>query len=308
LFLVLALLLEKLEPKRPVIFLAVFLLFSGLDLVGALIFDSKFSLLGHKEWWAAFGRYSYQGHATLFLWVPQHALAGLLGLAIVLPKDHRTPPPQMLGLLGVSVLFWSPFAVLGLAPLAMAMTAGSWRSIATDWGNILCGVVLGIPIVAYLLSGSGGIPHGFNWEGDAWSIAMLATFLVFEVGLYLGALLLCGWRNLRYPLVVIGILLLLPLYRVGLFNDLAMRSCIPALGLVAIAVAYSLSEARGYAWIPLACLVVVGSAASVLEMMGRAKDGYVPARTLTLRSGWLTEDRNYFVQYNAPLPHWLLRH
>jgi hypothetical protein len=305
--LILALLLQKVRPKRPIVFFAVFLLFSGLDLVGSLLFDPKFTWSGHKEWWAGFANYSYQGHATLFVWVPHHAIAGLLGLAIMLPETNRKPPPQIVAILGIAVLFWSPFAVLGLAPFVLAMTAGSWREGALDWGNILCGVVLGIPVVAYLSTGGGDIPQGINWRGDTRSFAMLAAFLMLEVGVYLIALRLCCWNSLRYPWLVIGVLLLLPLYRIGLFNDFTMRSCIPALGLLAIAVAYSLSEAKGYAWIPLACVVVIGSATSILEMRGRAREGYVPARDLNLRSGFLSEDKNFFVQYNAPLPHWVLR-
>jgi hypothetical protein len=136
---------------------------------------------------------------------------------------------------------------------------------------------------------------------------MLATFLMLEVGVYVIALRLCCWSSLRYPWLVIGVLLLLPLYRIGLFNDFTMRACIPALGLLAIAVAHCLSDAKGYAWVPLACLVVIGSAASVLEMRGRSREGYVPARELNLRSGFLSDDKNFFVQYNAPLPHWVLR-
>ena len=308
-FLMLALFLEKVRPKRPLVFLAVFLLFSGLDLVGSFLFDPSFTPLGHKEWWAGLAGYerSYQGHATLFLWVPHHAIAGLLGLAILLPQGDRRPSPQMIAILGIAVLFWSPFAMLGLAPFALAMTYGSWRETAFDWGNILCGLVLGVPIVAYLLAGGGDIPHGVNWRWDRYSVAMFATFLVLEVGVYLIALRVCCWQSLRYPWIVIGMLLLLPLYRIGLFNDFTMRACIPALGLVAIAVACALSEAKGYAWVPLACLVLIGSATSVLEMRGRSRDGHVPARELNLRSGFLSDDKQFFVQYNAPLPHWVLR-
>jgi hypothetical protein len=213
----------------------------------------------------------------------------------------------MIAILGVAVLFWSPFAALGLAPFVLAMTFGSWRAIAFDWGNILCGLVLGVPIIAYLLAGGGDIPHGVNWRSGSGRAAMFATFLMLEVGVYLIALRLCCWQSLRYPLIVIVVLLVLPLYRVGLYNDFTMRTCIPALGLLAIAVAYALSEAKGYAWIPLACLVLIGSTASVLEMLGRVRDGYVPVRELNLRSGFLTDDKRFFVQYNAPLPHWVLR-
>ena len=54
LFLLLALLLEKIRPRRPIAFIALFLLFSGLDLIGTILFDKNWSILSHKEWWAGF--------------------------------------------------------------------------------------------------------------------------------------------------------------------------------------------------------------------------------------------------------------
>jgi hypothetical protein len=306
LLLLLALLVQKIRPRRAAFFLTLFLLFSGLDLLGTALIGDRLSLLAHKEWWAGAGGFSYQGHATLFLNVPQHALGGLIGLMVLLPHS-RDPPAAMAGLLGVAVAFWSPFAALGLLPFMLVILLPQWRKALLDRSNILCAAVLGIPLTAYLLSGAGGIPHGVRWRWDSDWIALLALFLALEVGLYLVALHICCWKALRYPYVVIGVLLLLPLYHVGVYNDFTMRASIPALALIAVAAAQAVSEARGAACIPLATLMLVGSAASVLEMVGRARDGSVPARQVSLRSGFLNDDPRFFVQYNAPLPHWVLR-
>lgn len=304
LVLVLTLLLHKTQPKRPGIFILLFLLFSGLDVIGFALFKHHWSLWEHKELWA--GQYAYEGDATLFLSVPQHALAGLLGLAIMLPQDHREPPTQTFGLLAGAVLFWSPFAALGLAPFLIAAASGSGRGALFDPGNILCGLVIGTPLAAYLLAGTGGIPHGVNRLDDAYSISLLATFLMLEVGMYLIALRLCCWRRLGYPGIVMTVLTLLPLYRVGMYNDFTMRTCIPALGLLGIAASGAASEAKRWACVPLAILMLIGSATSVLEIIGRGRDGYVSAREVSPRSGFLT-DTQYFLQYNAPLPNWVLR-
>jgi hypothetical protein len=306
LLLILALLLEKIQPKRPGIFILLFLLFSGLDIFGSALFDDRWSLLKHKEWWAGLGVYAYEGHATLFLWVPQHALAGLLGVAVTLPHGDRQPPAQMFGLLAASVLFWSPFAALGLAPFLIAAALRSGAGAFFDPGNIASGVVIGVPLVAYLLTGAGGVPQGFNNIDDANAISLFALFLFLEVGAYLIALRLCCWNRLHFPVVVMAVLGLLPLYRIGLYNDLTMRACIPAIALIGIAASAAASEARSYACVPLVILMLLGSATSVLEIIGRGQDGHVPARQVTLRSGFLTDDPRYFVQYNAPLPHWVL--
>jgi hypothetical protein len=308
LLLVLALLLHKIRPLRPATFLGVFLLFSGLDLIGWILFSPNRSIFANKEWWTAPNYlFAYEGHATLFLWVPQHALAGMLGILLLLPEGDEAPPPRMLGLLGAAVAFWSPLVAFGLLPFAIELTARSPRAILTDWGNLLCVLAVYVPLLSYLLAGSGTIEHGFNWSRAGFSIPRYTTFFMLEAGLYLMALRLFGWQHLRYPAIVIGVLLLLPLYRVGIYNDFTMRASIPALTLIAIAAASAVTDAKGHRWIPLAILLTIGGVTSLLEIMGRGREGWVPAQTQTLRSGFLFDDPRLFVQYNAPLPNWVLR-
>ncbi len=306
LFLLLALLLQKIRPARPLLFVLLFLLFSGLDLIGWLIHDSSSSLLAHKEWWAGHYVFAYEGHATLFIWVPQHALAGMIGLALVLPGQMQGASSRYLGLLGAAVLLWSPLVLIGLAPFVLATAVASGRQAFLDWGNILCVVVLGIPLTAYLVAGSADVPHGFNWDHEGFSWGGYLEFITLEVGLYFVALRLYGWQYLSYPGIVVTVLLLLPLYRVGVLNDFTMRACIPAIMLIAIAASTATAEAPDLRCIPLVVLMLVGSITSLLEIVGRGRDGVVPARTQTLRSGDLAKPP-YAVQYTAPLPNWVLR-
>jgi hypothetical protein len=303
------LLLQKIRPSRPSLFLTVFLLFGGLDLVGWHFIGVDRPLLSTKEWWT--GRYysfAYEGHATLFLWVPQHALAGMLGILLLISGDDRPASPKAMGLLGAAVLFWSPFAAMGILPFALRSAVRAWRDSFVDFGNILCGVVLVVPLLGYLLAGSGDIPHGFTFLEGGFTFTVYLAFLTLEVGLYLVALRLRGWHHLRYPMVVIAVLLVLPLYRIGIYNDFTMRTCIPTIVLLAIAVAATVTEAEGTRWIPLAVLVTIGMAGSIIEIIGRGNDGFVSVRQASLRSGFLYENHGLFIQYNAPLPNWVLRH
>ena len=113
LFLILGLLLQKIRPRLPVAFLACFLLFSGLDLIGWMLFGKGSSLLVHKECWSG-PDYAYEGNGTLFLWVPQHAIVGMLGILFLLPDGEELPPQETIGLFGVATALWSPFVTLGL--------------------------------------------------------------------------------------------------------------------------------------------------------------------------------------------------
>jgi hypothetical protein len=68
-------------------------------------------------------------------------------------------------------------------------------------------MILGIPVLAYLLAGIGGIPIEANWQHNGFSFGVLAVFLTLEVGVYLLALRLSGWEHLRYPWVMGAVLL-----------------------------------------------------------------------------------------------------
>jgi hypothetical protein len=299
---VLALLVEKLRPLRPLAFLVVFLLFGGLDVIGYYLFAKDPVLLGHKEWWS--GTFSYQGHMSQFVWAPQHVLSALLGLALVLPAGGRGLPMHALALLFSALAFWSPFTALGLAPIALAATWGTWKDALTDWGNVACGLAVGVPTIAYLLAGSSDIPFDLNTQ----SLKRHFAFVMLEFGFLVAALYLCDRQWPRYALVVIAWLVLLPLFRIGMFNDLNMRASIPALALIAMAAASTLTETRSWRVVPLAILLLIGATGSVLESIAMSRKYHMDPQTSNMQHGVFVAKPELASQYRAPLPHWTIRH
>lgn len=305
---VLALMVEKLRPRRPLAFLVVFLLFGGLDLAGYYLFANDPVLLGHKEWWSPHGGYSYQGHMSQFIWAPQHVLSALLGLALVLAAGERGLPVHALALLFSGLAIWSPFTALGLAPIALAATWGTWRDALADWGNAACGLVVALPTIAYLLAGSSDIPYGLNTQGLNAGLKRHIIFVMLEFGFLVAALYLCDRQWPRYAVVVIAWLILLPLFRIGMFNDLNMRASIPAIALIAMAAASTLTETRSWRVVPLAILLLVGATGSVLESIGMSRKVHMDPQTSSLHHGYLVARPELASQYRAPLPHWTIRH
>jgi hypothetical protein len=307
LWLILMLALTKIRPLRPPLFVATFLYFGGLTLVPWLLAGAKGGVFDTKEWWAGNSLFAYESHVTLFLWVPQHALPGLIGVLLLLPAEGREPEPASFGLLGAAALLWSPFAFLGLLPFALAAVKQGWAKTVRDPSNILCALLLVLPVAVYLSAGAESVPHGFNWDRPGFSFRLYAEFVLLHVGVFLIALAFCDWKHLRYPAIVIVVLLALPLFRIGAFNDFTMRTCIPAIGLLAIAVASALSEARNFRALPLAVLCVVGAAGAVIEIGAADRGERLQPALQSMRTGFLRDDRRFFVQYNAPLPNWILR-
>lgn len=222
--------------------LAVFVFFSGMDIVGTIAHYDPHAIGDHLEWWAFLFQYSSQ--TTQLFWVPNHALPGWLAIAWLLACDPRRLP------IGPAVLFvafaplWSPLTAIGIAPIAGAailhrlMLDRSWAGLAR-----LLDVRVVVPVVAcialvypYLVLGSDKIASGNNahvrWVGEDF-VPRYIEFVLFE---FAGFALLLLRRHRRDPLIwtAVLVLLALPFYRFGPYNDLAMRASIPALTLLAI--------------------------------------------------------------------------
>jgi hypothetical protein len=280
--------------------LAIFVLFSGLDLVGAATWSDRWSGAAwindfDVEWWAS--RWTFPGNVTLLAYAPHQALGAwlLTGLALDGRRRHPGRSPHVLGCaLG---LLWSPFAALGLLGFAALDWGTAWRrrgglrGLARD-GAELAGAVIGLVLTVYLLSRYWpvALPARYYPPADriaaaaltflparmAWSqlAAEYAVFVALEF-LVLAALLAVVHRGRRGELELLGVatatLLVLPLVRYGYYNDLAMRTSIPALFVLQVLVARAAEVLPGRS-------VLAATVAAVL-LLGAA----YPANMLRLR-------------------------
>lgn len=153
--------------------IVVFLVFSGMDIIGLVLFKmhygtsmtdainvliEKISSFSHIEWWAGWGFAQFSSMASLIVWVPNQGISGWLLISLIL-SDGRLKNLHYTGILylGLSSL-WSPFVSLGLLPFIVAIMLYQWRdrhySIhflrqTLSLANI-SGLVLGLLIVFYL--------------------------------------------------------------------------------------------------------------------------------------------------------------
>ena len=240
--------------KAALIRIVVFIVFSGMDIVGTIAHYNPHAIGDHLEWWAFLFQYSSQ--TTQLFWVPNHALPGWIAIAWLLACDPRRLPT------GPSILFvafaplWSPLTAIGIAPIVgvailhRLVLDRTWTSFARLLARLLDLRVL-VPAIAcvvliypYLVLGSDKIASGSNadirWVGED-LLPRYVEFVLFE---FVGFALLLVQRDRRDPLLwtAIIVLLALPFYRFGPYNDLAMRASIPALALLAIRLGRWLSQ------------------------------------------------------------------
>lgn len=258
-----------------------FIVLSGLDVVGQLIFaEQGYGPTAHLEWWAGEATLQYTSNTSLLFWVPQHALAGWILTGLVVDGARNENCVRLAVFALALAPLWSLFVPLGLAPfVAAAVLRCGWRR-ALSFANLVAAPVLLVVGVLFLASRSDPVPQGWWWDqpGATSEWPRLAAFYVLEWG---GFAVLCrpnlpGGDRLWWR-IAIAILVALPLYRIGLFNDLAMRASIPALfvlwSLVAATVQRSPRTIRGFLLLVLVCVGAFTPANEIIRALSRYRWG-----------------------------------
>lgn len=225
------------SARSRLIAAAVFVLFSGMDIVGQEIkiwVNPSTPRMDHLERWANGPLYS--SHIAQIFWAPHHSIVGWLGATLYLlwrSRHIRLGP-----VLAFVPLFpiWSPLAVMGLLPfLAHAGLTSLYRR-EVGWPDLLPTVLTGlisIPSLAYLGASSTELGHHFFLLRPLNYLAFEAV----EVLPYIAAAFIVAMRS-RFGgvtlLIVAASLLLLPNYQIGDNGDFQMRASIPALFILAL--------------------------------------------------------------------------
>lgn len=179
-------------------------------------------------------RIQYTSNWSLLKWVPGQAVVPWQATALLLLRPHKT---QNYVLVGLPVLLYSGFAMVGLAAMMLAVylydiVCEGWKQAkkAFSASNILL-VAAGCILVLYFWGNiSGAKPEylGFHWLDYGKKPEFYFIFCFFMFGFYT---LLLFKENRRNPLywITVAALFLYPRFSMGLYNDFTMRASIPAL-------------------------------------------------------------------------------
>lgn len=247
--------------------LAVFLTFSGLDIVGQLLAHRM--LAEHLEFWTNLLQYS--STITLIFWVPHHALIGWMGTVLfLLHRAGRISLGQFLVPLPFAAL-WSPLALMGLAPFALMAGLSALRPWAIRWTDVAfpaLASLIAIPALLYLGSANHEVgARLFPIDPIMWLLFQLIEVLPYLVPVV--AIAFADRRDRVLIAMVAASLLLMPLVQIGWSVDFAMRASIPPLTLLMLMVARVLidtSEGRREARKWLMAMLLIGSATGTFEI------------------------------------------
>lgn len=286
--------LLKIKPSWIIIL--VFIFFSGLDALGYMLSTGEFFLgrgiKGGKdgiEYWARGQEFlGYNSNTFLLYWSPHHALGGWLTSALLFFEVVRKKRVANIIFIWVLSILWSPFVTVGLLPFVGYGLAGNFRRMFSFQNIFGAGSVV-LVLVPYFLAGSPfKNPQGWIWQQtvivDFWP--HLALFYLLEFGLY-GLIAFDYWEVMtkefrHFFLLALLVLLALPIYSYGFYNDLMLRASIPALFFLFLAVsAYIINKGISFKTIViknsalklLFVLLLIGSCTAVVEI---ARAGYNP--------------------------------
>jgi hypothetical protein len=242
--------LSRLAGKSTVLLVLLFIGFSGMDVIGSFIThtaDNPVPLMSRTtdlEWYAGPANLQYSSNTTSLFWVPQHALAawlvGSMLAATFLEKRSR----GNVFFTGALTVLWSPLVAIGLLPLYVCLLGkrADWRELVS-WQSGAAGLLVAL-FGLYFLAGSHqslGTFLSFTalHYGLIEKIALLGLFILLEFGIY--ALLLAPYVRRRESkewfklfAVCTAFLVILPVFRLGIYNDLVMRASLPALLVIAV--------------------------------------------------------------------------
>ncbi|WP_374349207.1 hypothetical protein [Thermomonas sp.] len=236
----------------------ILLLFGGLDLVGYTWRAGRLPAPGEMiEWWLQI--IQYPSNTYLLAWVPNHALPAWLGISLILRHWRLPSLAKVTPLLAAAIPLWSPLTAMGLFPFFLFGLA--WRrDFKTLFSPRTC-LPFFLPLLAiasYSGMDAGTIKHGWLIRAFDSNAAFLRFYVVFCL-LEFGILALLLSRLIRFDLplrIAVAVLCLLPIYVYGPYNDLAMRGCIPALTILALACVTPITDQKRSLWQTLLLIVL----------------------------------------------------
>ncbi|GJD63094.1 hypothetical protein [Methylobacterium frigidaeris] len=258
--------------RQGLALLAVFVAFSGWDVVGAWKLGGPTTPGIHLEQWL--GNLQFSSHVTQLFWVPNHAASGWIFVgAYCLWRASALRASSLAVVFGLCV-FWSPLSAIGALPfLIVALLVDRAAGRLTPGAVATVGLAgLGLlPVAIYLGADAGRVPHGFqDMTGEFASRYVL--FLTIEIvpalvvlGLGPGSILGADRWTRRETGLVLGLLLLAPLYRLG-GADFVMRASIPALALMALRVGTAVPRLHGRSAALAVAILGIGAVTPLYEV------------------------------------------
>ena len=219
----------------------IFITFSGLDALPNLVYELT----------------EYDGYMAVEHWLPTFAYMcnftqlsnvfnqcvpiWVVTVMLMLSSNVRSA-----GYIGSLSFAYSPWASIGLIPLALALAfrkalqpekkSNVILQILNPFGLLSCAVMLGIYGPYYMVSTSASDESGFSWTFCKNFGEFLLFWLLLMIIEVVPFVLVLWKKQKKEPLFIASVitLTLIPIYRISYFNDFSMRASLPALFIISV--------------------------------------------------------------------------
>ena len=254
----------SLPQKKTLLALAIFPFLGGLELFAYYfkngMIPPPFPDYTQILWWANY--FIYPPPSISMIFTPQHAIVGWIAISIIYFHISKKLNPEYLLLLPVFLALWSPFSSVGITPFvlfAVFQEKKPWHKIFSLTARYQA-LILAFFIGSFIFSNNLDVPKGWIWNMTNVSFLVYICFVLVSFGLVAivaHPLLQKEAESIRKVwLVTLAVLTLIPMYKIGFYNDFAMRVSIPGLFLFWIFVMRALFTSGGIRKIIL-CFIVV---------------------------------------------------
>jgi hypothetical protein len=307
--------------------LLVFIGFSGLDVLPVLIAEAAETIKGepfmpfdHIEWWGEYFsdiRLQYSSHLALLFWAPNHMAPGWLFGILSLLYVRGAMAFAILPVSFAATVLWSPLAVMGAAPFLayFAMALFPSRLFGRETLIAVASSLCFLPVAVYLMIDNGGVMKEWLVLREGFFPRYLLHVLV-EIPQ--AAIVLYAWRivepcDRRLLALALGLLLILPVYSIGLYNDFTMRASIAPLFVLSFAfarIAVLTPRDNGRFATAISTIVLVSAATPIIESrtaMATASFGVSDCNFLTAwRKNETTAAPGNYLARAESIPAWLM--
>lgn len=301
-------------PRRRLVFIALFIAFSGLDVIPVLLKTGGASMLVNLSFWS--DQWQYSSNVTQLVWSPNHTLPGWFFAALAVLYLRREIDLAALAAASAPLALWSPLTLVGAAALFLFFVVRAPRELLSLRFALACAAGLAfLPILAYLAADAGEVPHAWlvfapRFFDDYFLFILFALTQVFFLAFFRERIEPWFRSALFFS---IALLLVIPAYSVGYMNDFSQRAPIAprallAFGFDALIIDLMISG-PALALLGALVIVLVGAVTPTLEIYDAVRPrAFTPSDCNLMTVHKKLHPKNYLSTYLArlsALPEWM---
>jgi len=233
---------------------------------------------------------NYMGITDLLYWTPQHFIPAILGIGLILNNGIIDKNIKYLPFILVLLAMWSPLILVGIFPFFIYVLWANRLNGIFNYVNLIIAPVLFFVMFSFLMAiDSGDLVQHFIFKsygvGDASllkKVGIYFYFIFFEILVWVIPILVLKrnkWKHGEKSLfaLVSIVLIIIPLYRFGLWNDWCNRVSVPAILILLVYSFKTFMEEKTIRRWSLIAILILSILSPMMDMIGSIHyAGYKP--------------------------------